>query len=258
MVLESILVKKNTNPFLIFLVSAVISLISVFISYNIFKDTVGLFTVVIISITMVPYINRTLWREEAETEATGEGQNLIERHGDVIKVFIAIFLGMTFALSAMFIILPDSAVESVFDEQIQEVKIIQGNFTFGNQFFDILINNSSVLLLSFLFSFLLGSGAILILAWNASVLSTAIGLIAKSFGGLKGIPIAVLTFLPHGSFELVAYFIGAIAGGLVSAGLMRKKSKKFGYILKDSISLLAVSLVMLLIGAVIETVIIAF
>ncbi|OGI14839.1 hypothetical protein A3K63_03965 [Candidatus Micrarchaeota archaeon RBG_16_49_10] len=257
MVLESILVKKSTSPFLIFLVSAIISLVSIFISYTVFKESTGLFTVVIISLTMVPFINRVLRKEEIETEQVGESQGLMERHWDVVEVFIAIFLGMTFALSTVFIMLPDDTVQAIFNEQIREVKIIQGNFSFGNKFFDILVNNVGVLMLSFLFSFLIGTGAILILAWNASVLSTAIGIIAKSLGGIEGVPIAVLTFLPHGTFELIAYFVGAIAGGLISASLMNKKSRKFVYILKDSITLIMVSFLLLVVGAFIETIIMA-
>jgi uncharacterized membrane protein SpoIIM required for sporulation len=258
MVLETILVKKNTSPFLIFLVSAIISFISVFIAYTVFKDSTGLFIVVIISLTMVPYINKVLRREEIETEKTGRTQTFLQRHGDIIQVFVAIFLGMTFAMSTVFMMLPQSSVEAIFDEQIQEVKIIQGNFGFGGKFFEIMINNTSVLMLSFLFSFLLGTGAILILAWNSSVLSTAIGLIAKSLGGLRGVPVAVLTFLPHGSFELVAYFIGAIAGGLISAALMNRRSRKFWYIFKDSLGLLSISFILLIIGAIVETFVIGF
>ena len=133
MVLETILVKKNTSPFLIFLVSAVISLIAVFIAQTVFKESTGLFTVVIISLTMVPFINKVLRREELETERTGERETLLQRHGDVVKIFVAIFIGMTFAMSTVFIFLPDQIVEDIFDEQIKEVQIIQGKFDFGGK-----------------------------------------------------------------------------------------------------------------------------
>lgn len=258
MVLERILSGKynRKQPMMIFLLSLLISLISLFISYTVFKQNTGLFTVVIISLIMVPFMNSMIGYEEAETEETGQRETFFKRHGDIILAYTAVFLGMVLAMSVVFVILPDDIVEQVFDEQISEVKLIQGNFTFGNQMLDIIVNNTSVLMLSFLFSFLIGTGAVLIISWNASVLSAAIGLIAKSFGGIRGIPIAVLTFIPHGSFEILAYFIGAIAGGLISAAVMRKKSNNFWYIIKDSGFMLILSFVFLIIGSIIETFII--
>jgi len=258
MVLERIISFKHgrKKPLTIFFFSLLVSLIAIFIAYTVFKEFTGLFTVVIISLVMVPFMNSMLRHEERETVKTGEHQGFFERHGDVVMAYASLFAGMVIAMSFVFVLLPQGTVEMIFNEQINEVNIIQGRFTFGSQFLDILINNVSVLILSFIFSFLLGTGAILILAWNASVLSAAIGLLAKSLGGLKGIPIAILTFFPHGSFELTAYFIGAIAGGLVSSALMKKKSVKFWFIISDSSGLLFISFICLLIGAFIETLII--
>jgi len=260
MVLESILSgqKNRKQPMVIFLLSILISVISIFISYTVFKQNTGLFTVVIISLIMVPFMNTMMADEEEETAKTGEGQSFFKRHGDVILAYSVMFLGMILAMSFAFVILPEAVVETIFDHQINEVNIIQGRFSFGSQFLDIVANNVSVLMLAFLFSFLLGTGAVLILAWNASVLSAAIGLIAKNLGGVTGIPVAVLIFIPHGTFEILAYFIGAIAGGLISAAVMRDGSGKFGYIIKDSVGLMIISFICLIIGAVIETFIIIF
>jgi uncharacterized membrane protein SpoIIM required for sporulation len=111
-------------------------------------------------------------------------------------------------------------------------------------------------MVSFLFSFLFGCGAIFILAWNSSVLASAIGLVSKSYGGVMAFPSAVLMFFPHGSFEISAYLIGAIAGGLVSAAFTRRKSIRFWQIIQDSFKLLLISFVFLIIGGIIETTII--
>lgn len=266
MVLERILsgVKGKKRPLMTFLLGAFISAISLFIAYTVFKESTGLFTVVIISLIMTPFMNQMISHEEAETEKVGESQTFFQRYGDIITAFTALFCGMILSMSLVFVILPcddpnnldTCPVGKIFDEQIEEINIIRGRFTFGSQFLSILTNNISVLTLSFLFSFLLGAGAIFILSWNASVLSAAIGLIAKSFGGVRGIPVAVFTFLPHGSFEIMAYFIGAIAGGLVSATVTKKRSFKFWFIIKDCGKLFLISLVFLVVGAVIETAII--
>ncbi|MCS7135205.1 MAG: stage II sporulation protein M [Candidatus Aenigmarchaeota archaeon] len=225
-----------------------------FISYFIFKENLGIFNIVLISLVLVTFINSMMVLEEKETE-TQIQKSFLEKHGDIISAFAAMFIGMTLAMSLAFIILPEQVVEKMFYEQIREINIIQGKFTFGSQFMDIVANNLSVLMLSFLLSFLIGTGAILILSWNASVLAAAIGMITKSLGGWHGFPLAVLTFLPHGVFEITAYFVGAISGGLISACVIRKRAK-LGFILKDALSLLFIAVIMLIIGGLIETFII--
>ncbi len=261
MVLEWLLEarKDRKHPLNIFIFAAIISLISLFISYTVFRDSIGLFTIVLISLVTVPFINRMLMYEEIETEQTGEKEGLWDRHGDVIVAFASLFMGMVIAMSIAYVILPEDVAQKVFNEQIQEIKNIQsrivGGFLTSNTFVDILTNNMSVLFLAFLFSFVIGTGAILILAWNASVLSAAIGAIANSQGGLSGIPVGILTFLPHGTFELTAYFVGAIAGGLISTAIWRRHSPKFPFIIQDSLKLLVFALAFLVIGGIIETII---
>jgi uncharacterized membrane protein SpoIIM required for sporulation len=256
MVLEWFLRAKTDrkHPFTIFVFTFFASLISMFISYFVFKENIGIFNIVIISLVLVTFINSMLFLEEKETEFEMD-KSFWERHGDIISAFASMFIGMTLAMSLAYIILPEEVSQKVFNEQIREINIIQGRFTFSSQFLEIIANNFSVLSLSFLLSFLIGTGAILILSWNASVLAAAIGMVAKSLGGLHGLPLAIMTFLPHGVFEITAYFIGAIGGGLVSAAIARKHSK-FDLILKDAFMLFGIAVIMLVIGGIIETFII--
>jgi len=258
MVLDRIIGVKEVlkDPIKAFGLGVIISSISLFVAYSIFPQSTGLFTVVIITLASLPFINRMLRYEAYEDEKMMETHTFFQRYGDVIITYVALFSGMIIAMSLSFVVLPEQVVETVFSDQINEINLIRGNFDFGNKFVEIFVNNSSVLTLTFLFSFLFGSGAIFILAWNASVLSSAIGLIAKSSGGLIALPSAVLMFIPHGSFEIGAYFIGAIAGGLVSAVITRRKSVKFWPIVQDSLKLLAIAFVFLIIGGIIETTII--
>ncbi len=258
MVLERLIGTREAlkEPLKTFVLGAIISLISLFVSYTIFPESTGLFTVIITTIASVPLMNRVLRYEEAESEKMMESHTFMERYSDIIFAYVAFFSGMILAMSLSFVILPENVANRVFDEQINEINIIRGKFDFGDKFFNILINNISVLMLSFLFSFLFGSGAIFILSWNASVLSAAIGLIAKASGGVKAIPSAVMIFIPHGSFEIGAYFIGAIAGGLISAAVTRRKSIKFWPVVQDSTKLLVISFIFLIIGGIIETFII--
>jgi len=260
MVLEQMIDEKTAkrDPLKIFLLGAIVSIIAIFIANSVFPESTGLFSIIIITMTMIPLMNRMLHHEEAEDEKMMESYSFFQRYGDIIVAYMSLFSGMILAMSLIFVLLPQQLAQDVFDEQLKEINLIRGHFTFENQFLDIFVNNLSVLILAFLFSFLFGSGAIFILSWNASVLSAAIGLVAKSAGGVTAIPAAVLMFLPHGFFEITAYLIGAIAGGLISAAFLRKKSFKFWHVAKDCALLLLVAFVLLIIGGIIETGIILF
>jgi uncharacterized membrane protein SpoIIM required for sporulation len=257
-VIERLLTSKEVlkEPAKAFTLGAFIAIISLFIAYTIFPQSTGLFTVIMITLASLPLMNRVLRYEEGEDERIMETHTFFQRYGDVIIAYVAFFSGMILTMSISFVVLPDTFVQKVFSEQISQVNLIRGKFDFQNKFLEIFFNNSSVLMLSFLFSFLFGCGAIFILGWNASVLAAAIGLIAKSSGGITAFPTAVMMFIPHGSFEIGAYFIGAIAGGLISAAVSRRHSVKLWLVVRDSIKLLILSFVFLVIGGLIETTII--
>ena len=105
----------------------------------------------------------------------------------------------------------------------------------------------------FLFSFLFGAGAVFILTWNASMLSVVISKAALSGGGFQALPLAILAYFPHGSLEILAYFIGALAGGVVSIALTKRNSKWLFLVFKDSLVLVAIAVVLLVAAAFVET-----
>jgi uncharacterized membrane protein SpoIIM required for sporulation len=193
--------------------------------------------------------------EEAKDENLMKSKkdlNFFHRHEDILKIYTAFFCGMIFSFSILYVIIPESFSQKIFNDQINQINAIRGNVASPSTFFKIVTNNVSVLLLSFLFSFLFGAGAVFILSWNASVLATAIGSLAKEFGGVKGLPMAVIPFFPHGTLEILAYFIGGIAGGLVSVAITRRKSLGFWFVVKDSLKLMVVSIILLIFAGLIE------
>lgn len=262
MVLEKLVTIREavTHPLWMFVIGAVVSMISLFISFLIFPDAVGMFTTVLVTFIMTPFMVNLLTYEAFTTELEIKKrikQNFFQRHWDMLAIYTLFFSGMIIALSLIFVFLPDSTVEKLFKDQINEIKIIRGNFLFSSTFLKIATNNIGVLVLSLLFAFIFGSGAVFILSWNASVLAAAIGLTAKSVGGVSGIPVALVTYLPHGVFEIAAYFLGGIAGGILSAVLMKRKTELFNVMINDSIKVLAVAISLLMIGALVETMIMA-
>ena len=308
MVLESLISLKEgiKNPWSVFYLSAIVSIVSFVISFLIFKQDVGLYSVILTTFGLTPFMTK-LNLYEAKKSLSKEKkditdflffyakdkksiwriagiiaipfvivailfQNLemmllilvlyvgvfllfslifLSFYREVIKSFIAIFAGMTLVYSLLYLLLPPEVAEKSFQTQINEIKAIRGYFWFGGTFQTILINNVGVLFLSFLFSLIYGSGAIFILAWNASILATASSMLAKSLGGAYKLPIALLSYMPHGSLEIVAYFLAAIAGGIASYHLTR--SKEIKVLLEDCLFLLALGMVFLLLGAIVET-----
>jgi len=245
------------NPLWVFLVGGVISTISIFVSFVVFPDFVGIFSTFLITIAMMPFMINLITYETVTTEEEIRRKlkaNFFERHKDVLLIYIAFFGGVILSQTIIYLMLPDAIVQKIFAQQIERINLIRGEFVFLGTFEKIILNNLGVLILCYLFSFLFGAGSVFILAWNASILSTAIGITAKSIGGFKGLPLAVLTFFPHGSLELIAYFIGGIAGGLVSVAITRSKTKLFWEIVKDSLLFLTSAIVILIVAAIIETV----
>ncbi|MEM7821360.1 MAG: stage II sporulation protein M [Candidatus Aenigmatarchaeota archaeon] len=245
------------NPYWLFVIGGVVSVICLFVSLTVFESSIGLFFSFLVTMTMMPFMINLMRYEEARQEELikkGKELSVLERNKNILKVYVSFFCGMILSLSIIYLMLPERIVEKAFQDQINEINAIRARVVFADTFTRIIVNNVGVLSLSFLFSVLFGAGAIFILTWNASVLSAAIGMVAKSVGGMKGLPIAILTFFPHGSLEILAYFIGGISGGIVSAALTRRKTEGLYLILKDSFSLLIISLLLLVVAALIESI----
>lgn len=258
MVLERIVSVREAirHPLWMFVIGGIISVICLFISFIVFPDQVGLFTTILITFAMTPFMVNLMTYDEALTEeeiAKKKEMNLLKRHQYILSVYTAFFIGMILSLSIIYMILPQPTVEKLFNDQINEINLIRGNILFADNFQKIILNNLGVLALTFVFSLLFGSGAIFILTWNASVLSTAIGLTAKAIGGLGGLPLAVLTYFPHGSLEILAYFIGGVAGGIISAAISRRHSKWLKIVLIDSAMLFGIAILLLIFGAAVES-----
>ena len=238
-----------------FFIGALVSLTCLFIAYYIFQTSIGLFTSLFVTIAMTPFMLNLVRYEEDRDEQLDyvERINFAQRHRDILKVYSAFFVGMTLCLALVFIALPQSTTQNIFKDQIAQINAIRANVAFADTFQKILVNNIGVLSLSFLFSFLFGAGAVFILAWNASVLAAAIGMAAQQIGGLKGLPFAILVFFPHGSLEILAYFIAGIAGGLVSTVVLRRHTNKFWFVVKDSVQLMVIAGVLLVAAAFIES-----
>jgi len=262
MVLESLFPVKKVirKPIDMFIMSVVISFASIFLAHLIFPGiSTGKIVTLFITVAMTPIVygifkkEEEIEREEAEHKIH---EKFFERHGETIWLFTLFFLGVFTSVFTVAMILPEEYVASTFNDQLTEIariSSISGKIIATDVLSMIIENNLRVMGLSFLLSFLIGSGAIVILSWNASILALYLanflrqGLITQFF-------VRAISLVPHAPIEILAYFLAGIAGGVVSTGLIREKimSREFFLVFKDSLLLLGLAILAVMAGAFIE------
>jgi len=212
-----------------FIVTTIAVLFSTQVSYrlqvgNEMIDLAGLFAVMFTIIPSIYLFTTVIKNEEAieEREIRILNERYIwRRHWNDLIFMMSYFFGVAMAFAFWSFILSDD----LFFLQIHKINEIRTSITgyalveesFEN-FRKIFFNNLSVFLFAFVFSLLFGTGAVFIIAWNASVLGVFIGKLSRS---IFHIPIVTLNFLPHGLPEIMGYLCAGLAGSLLSAAIIR-------------------------------------
>lgn len=218
----------------------------------------------------MPYMYYAIKLEE-EKDIKIEGMfRLLKEHNKTLMGFLWLFLGFIVAFSFFYIVMPS---ENNFRAQIETYCMINrpanyvecieqygvkatggttGFLTSREKLIAIFTNNIYVLMFTLIFSLIFGAGAIFILAWNASVIAAAVGIFSKS--NLAGLPLGIARYMIHGLPEIGAYFIGALAGGIISVAIIKHdvRSDKFWGILQDSLNLIILAVIVLFLAALIE------
>ena len=261
MVLETLLRPESveSNPWEMFFYSILITSVALWVSVYVFPSAASILSLFLITLASFPLFYKILADEEQVDETDVYRQMpFMERHGRTMKVFTYFFLGVVAATSFWATVMDDGKFESVFAEQIDTISDIKGDwYTTANAltpgtFTSILFNNIRVSTIAFLMSFLFGTGAIFILAWNASVLSVfATGTAKSSASLIVGHLSALLSISLHAIPEFLAYFLAGIAGGILSIGLIKGQHKTV--VMEDAFVTFAVSILVLVVAAFLET-----
>lgn len=275
MVLESLLnpLKAEKQPWEMFFIGAVYSSVAILLSLWIFRDQTSLIMVFLTVMACIPIVYSTMKLEESKDFSIAEERALMREHNKAISFLMFLFFGITVSFVVWYVFLPSDMLGFVFDKQIATIQAINNKVS-GNAyeqfsiFSKIFLNNVKVLSFSILFAFIYGAGAIFILTWNASVIGAAIGNFVRvnlsEYAGLLGFDkfssyfnifsIGLLRYALHGIPEILAYFYGGLAGGIISVAIARKhyKDKKFSHILFDVSELLIIAMAFLLVAAFME------
>ncbi len=295
MVLEAMFEESSIkkHPLFVFFMAIALSSVGLWLAFIMFPKSASVLSIAFVSIGFMPVLHQLFSdEEECEVEECEEEKKpwwaigFLARHFEIVKVLAWMTIGLIVSYSFWYVFLPVEIRGAVFSEQnsttaqISELrteatgKVTQQTTMVCAKNADcwfqmILENNAKVLGLEIIFSFIYGVGALFLIAWNASVIATVIGkdvvgligaasqsmgntgMLFAYFGGL----VNALGFLPHGLPELMGYFVGGIAGAIISAAISRKKYKtnEFWIIAKDAIVLIIFAFLLLVIGSAIES-----
>ncbi|MDO8624746.1 MAG: stage II sporulation protein M [Candidatus Diapherotrites archaeon] len=289
MVLESVLRSRFAlkHPISAFFFGIVHTVASAGISLATFPNSASVLSVALITMGAMPLFYRAFKHEEHdETSHPQNPATFVSRHFHLIALYGFFFLGLIAANTFLYAELPVANRELLFHEQeatYGQIEKLRGNVTGAdtdlrieklrksfpgadggatpcqqNQFIPLALgcifaNNAMVLGWTLVLSLLYGAGALFLIAWNATVIAVVLGRevlatnAVNAFGKLG-------CLIPHGVPELAAYFIGAIAGGLISVAVANKlyKRPQFKIILQDVLVLVILAYILLFIGSLIE------
>lgn len=263
-----------------FLYTSIAIILSMWIFYSNSNNNASLVMVFLTTLACVPLVYNTMKLEEQKDESIITENAILKEHTRALMFFIFLFFGMVVAFTAWYIgvglvsdpVTPqDNVLFRLFGAQKEAYENINGpqgqvvGFAIHiDRFFMILFNNSKVLIFALLFSFVYGVGAIFILTWNASVIGYAIGLNIQSdiaalgttsfLGWIKISAFGLLQYSIHGIPEILAYFVGGLAAGIISVAVMKRRLEpdKFKKILVDSSDLILIAFVLLIVAAFAE------
>lgn len=274
MVLESLTnpFRAEARPLPLFFIGFVYASVAAVLSVWIFADYASLVMVFLTAMAAVPLFHNTM-RVEEEKDILLQGEkSMLKEHSKAFTFFLFFFLGMVVAYALWYVVLPSATSSSLFSIQSQTIaglnQQLTGQFARVDLFSKIFLNNIKVLVFCILFSFIYGMGAIFILTWNASVIGVAAGNfirtqvasyatslgLAKFSAYLYVVSLSFVRYFIHGVPEILAYFVAALAGGIISVALVKHDfgTKNFEKILLDASDLLLLGIGLLFIAAVIE------
>jgi uncharacterized membrane protein SpoIIM required for sporulation len=230
----------------------------------------GMIVVTFCVMFSLPFMYYLIKQEEDEDEQIEGFFTVIKAHKDAIYAFTWLFFGFVISFAIWYMVLSDS---NLFNAQIETYCMINspgniegcvarydienqaaatGAATKSVRFLSIIENNIYVMIFTLIFSLIFGAGAIFVLAWNASVISAAIGIFTNY--NLKDLPFGLLRYMIHGMPEILAYFITALAGGIFGIGVIKNgiRGPKFLRIVENVVILLFASILILIIAAIVE------
>ena len=272
MVLEAIFSAETleNKPRDMFILAFIVTLVVTFLAYYIFPTYAGIIIPLLVTVSMTPLVRDIFIIEEASERGQAKrkiNKTFWDRHDETVKILTFFFLGSFAAIFLLMLVLPADMLSTIFEPQIVAIQTITGSLEYSltgaaitqsaitkpEIFSMITWNNLKVVAFSFALSFLFSTGSLFILSWNASILAIFIAILVRK-GLFTEALSAAIGIIPHAPIEIVAYFLAAIAGGILSVGIMREKwgSKELNLVIRDAAILIVLALFSTVLAAGIE------
>jgi len=267
--------KAERRPWELFFIGLFYASLSVLLVNWIFGQDVvlakysGILIITFAVMFSMPFVYYTIRLEELKDLRIEGNFRLVREHGKALLCFLWLFLGFIAAFSFWYIFLgsPNNSRAQVetfcainrpnsYEGCISQYGITskepKGFVTSTEKIGMIFANNIYVLIFTIIFSLIFGAGGIFVLAWNASVISAAVVIFSNS--KIINIPLGMARYMIHGIPEIAAYFLGTLAGGIISLSIIKHEMKRerFWTILQDSLLLIIIAVVVLFLAAIVE------
>jgi len=243
-----------------FLLGIGYTILGLFLAILMFREDPATIAVGIISLFLIPSLYQLSTSAEISERQTPNLKAFAMRVHPYVKVYVYIFFGIFFTFAAFAIFLPQLAAGYIFKQQLAIIAGKAATFSWP-LFWDLFTWNLQVLMLCFVLSLIAGNGAILFIAWNASVWGTIFGNLAKTAALASGANpliiflLVILSVFPHTFLEGLSYMLATTSGTVLSDGLVREKiaSKNMWIIFKYNAILFGLSLAVLFLAMIVET-----
>jgi hypothetical protein len=250
----------HDHPWYGFLLGVGYTVLGLFIALMIWPNDPAVIAVGIISLFLIPSLSELTDSAEITSKKTPKFKSFIQETIPHAKVYVAMFFGIFFTFAFFSIMLPKLAAGHLFKIQLDIIAGKAATFSFP-LFWDLFTWNMQVLGLCFFLSLIAGNGAIIFIAWNASVWGTIFGNLAKTAAiQTTANPfilflLVIISVFPHTFLEGLSYMVSALSGTTLSDGLVKEKlmSKNMGTIFKYNLILLLIAIGILAVGMIVET-----
>ncbi len=250
----------HDHPWYGFLLGIGYTILGLFIALMIFPSDPALIAIGITSLFLIPSLSELTDSAEITQKRTPKFRNFLRETMPHVKVYIAIFFGIFFTFAFFALVLPKLASGYLFKIQFEVVTGHAAAFNWA-LWWDLFTWNMQVLGMCFLLSLIAGNGAIIFIAWNASVWGTIFANLAKTAAlASTANPfilflLVIISVFPHTFMEGLSYMLSTISGTTLSDGIVKEKlfSKNMKMILKYNFILLLIAIGVLAIGMLIET-----
>lgn len=223
--LDRFILKIEERRKYIFLIPITFIITIILAFFNKFIGGNALFLVALVSLALAyPITSFARSMERKDIENFSQSRSFFKRYEKELILFLSIFVGVAIGLFVSTPFISDFTSQEAFAKSISAGENIEGHATqFDSTFFLILANNLKAIFLTFVLSFLLYSGLIFILIWNASVIAYAL----YNLGSYDKVLITAVSILPQGLLEISGYIAAGMAGAILAFRLDIAYSSKF-------------------------------